>query len=378
MSEELDLAQGLNHVNVLNREDFRLACMVTLVKRREHLDAFEEAFEEYWSAIAWSPWPRDEKLQSLEPIPHPAGDIRRALGGPTSDTGEDVDQREERVRIVTYSPDAPAGRREMTLVDRHQLEAMRRLARGFRRWSATLEGRRFVGSERGEMDFLRTARASLRFGGEWLVVRRRRRKLQRVRLLILWDVSGSMEGHGPLLLALIHSLLRAVPSAEVFAFSTDLRHVTSAIRGRPYRSVLRDISRTLSLARGGTRIGRCLEQFSSGYGGLVDDKTVVLILSDGWDVGDLDLLEKEMRSLRRACRLLVWVNPYADRPGFKPETAGMMRAMPHVDLLVPPTAFLRREEFRRHFSWAPPALNRWLARLSVDQRGMPTGEGLPA
>ncbi len=352
MSEELDLALALEHVRRLNRDDFYLACRSTLVKRGEDMQPFDEAFDDYWSANVIENILQAKRMrhQELEPFQHPAGDMRRAWGGPSTDrAGPEEGSRPEGLRIFVYSPDAPPGRRRMEHMDRRELDAMRRLARRFRRWGATLEGRRFEASSRGEVDFLRTARASLRFGGEWISVRRRRRKLHRARLIILWDVSGSMEGHGPLLIALIHALLRAVPSTQVFAFSTQLEPVTMAFLGRPYSEALVEVSNRLAHARGGTRIGKCLEEFNGRYGGLLDKKTVVLMLSDGWDVGDLDLLDEQLLQLRRRCHLLVWMNPYADRPQFSPEVAGMRRALPHIDLLAPPTALLRRELYDRYF-----------------------------
>ncbi len=371
---ELDLATSLEYVQRLSREEFYLACRTTLVKRPEDLDAFDAAFDEYWAPEVARHAMRAgmERRQSPEPIPHPVGNMRKAWGSPTAgNAAAGPHGMVEDLRILVYSPDAPAGRRQMDFLERRQLEATKRLARGFRRWAATLGGRRFEASLRGEVDFLKTARASLRFGGEWLQVRRRRRKIHRARLTILWDVSGSMEGYGTLLLALIYALLRAAPSTQVFAFSTDLEPVTAALQGRPYSEVLWKVSERLMQARGGTRIGKCLEEFNRRYGGLVDKKTVVMLLSDGWDVGDLDILEEQLRELRRRCHLLVWMNPYADRPDFRPEVAGMRRALPYVDLLVPPSALLKRDVYLRYFRRAISPLTSRRARGLVSRAGAP-------
>lgn len=353
MAEELDLGMALNHVKRLSKDDFHSACKITLVKRAEDLEAFERAFGEYWSATPLAaPGAEDRRPRDLEPSPPSASDVQRPWGSLTraaDQAGSPGVRKVKELRLLVYSPDAPPGQRRVGLVERGELESMKRLARRFRRWAATLGGRHFEPSKRGRLDFQRTARASMRFGGELLLLRRRRRSLRRVRLVILWDVSGSMEGHGHLLLALIYSLLRAVPSAQVFAFSTALEPVTTAIRGRSYPDAAASISRKLTHARGGTRIGKCLEEFSRHYGGLVDRKTVVTVFSDGWDVGDLRLLEEQLARLSRRCHLLVWMNPYADRPDFRPEAAGMRRALPYIDLLAPLTALLDREVHRRYF-----------------------------
>lgn len=352
LGEGIDLAKALEFIDILRREDFYLTCQETLVKRPEDLPAFDAAFNEYWR-----PEVGGEEYEPLglppapELIPQVAGDVGRVWRGldPIDRLASEGGGRLEATWGFIYSPDAPPGRRPLVRLDRRELLAMKHLARRFRRWAATVEGRRRVPSRRGEVDFPRTARASLRLGGEWVVVRRRRRKLLRTRLVILWDVSSSMEGHHALLLGLIYVLLRTIPSTEVFSFSTDLESVTAALRGRPYSQALLEVSRRLTQAHGGTRIGRSLEEFNRRHPGLVDRRTVVLILSDGWDLGDLDLLEAQLAHLRRRCKLLLWMNPYADRPDFRPEVAGMRRALPEVDLLVPPSALVRRDLFQRHF-----------------------------
>jgi uncharacterized protein with von Willebrand factor type A (vWA) domain len=161
-----------------------------------------------------------------------------------------------------------------------------------------------------------------------------------------------MEGHGPRLLGIVYALLRAIPATRLFAFSTDLQPLTGLLRGRPYRDVVRLVGERLRRAGGGTQIGRSLATFQGDYGATVDPRTVVLILSDGWDVGNLELLEDEVAALRRRASLLLWVNPYAERPGFQPEVAGMRRALPYVDLLIPPTALSEPEAYRRWFGHA--------------------------
>lgn len=353
LAEELDLARSLRHVEVLRREDFYLACRTALVKRPEHLTPFDAAFAAFWGSEAGSDegTSSPERVRALDPFPHPAGDLEAVWGTPAPPAR---DPGSEGVgtgtfHLMVYSPAAAAGERHLELLSREELARIKRLARRFRRWAATLRGRRYRPSRRGPVDFRRTTRSSLRHGGEWVRIQRRQRKVSRSRLVLLWDVSGSMEGHAPLILGVIYGLLQSVPATQVFTFSTGLEPVTSHLRGRPYRQAVRELPRRLSRAGTGTRIGQCLADFNRRFRGLVDARTTVLVLSDGWDLGDLDLLERELRALRRRCHRLLWVNPYAHRPDFRPEVAGMKRALPHVDLLVPPTAFAERDAYAESF-----------------------------
>ncbi len=341
--EILDAAEALGHIERLSREDFRMACRSTLVKRWEDLSVFDEAFEEFWRAEASLEESREEAEGS------PAMSQPKDVPMPWGRAGE---ARPEAIALpipFRYSPEGTPRDSSLGAVQRRRLEAMRRVARSFRRWAATREGRRFERRHGGEVDFPRTVRGSLRFGGEWVDLRRRGRRRSRTHLVVLWDISGSMEEYGPFLFPITHSLVRAIPSARVLAFSTQVVDLTPAFTGRPYPEALRRVSGGLQGSRGGTRIGKCLQDFNKRYGGLVDRRTVVMILSDGWDLGELEVLDHELRVLHRRCHRLVWVNPHSEASDYRPEVAGMRTALPYVDLLIPPSALARR-----HPLWMVP------------------------
>lgn len=347
LGEELDLANATSHIEALDRQDFRLACMVTLVKRPEDLARFEATFEEYWGSAGGGATPPPTSSAEAPPAPPPR--YPGVLPLPWGSPGEVTKATAATPWIFRYSPEAPPRGGGIPALPHRQLEPMRRLARRFRRHMATLQGRRHRSGRRGQVDFPRTFRASLRSGGEVLALRRRRRRLQRARLVILWDVSGSMEDHAPLLFALVHALLRAIPSARAFAFSTDVEPLSALLRGRGYREALATASPRLAQAKGGTRIGRCLAEFHRRHGHLIDRRTTVMVMSDGWDLGDLDLLRGEMAELHRRSQTLMWVNPYCDGPGFVPAVAGMRAAQPYVDILIPPGALVERSTYEVYF-----------------------------
>ncbi len=148
-----------------------------------------------------------------------------------------------------------------------------------------------------------------------------------------------MRDHDAVLAALVYNLRRLVRRTRVFAFSTEVREVSPVLAGIPYRISLDVLARALGPAGGGTRIGRCLQDFRRGFGRLVHSWTSVIVLSDGWDLGDTDLLAREVAWLHEKAHRVVWVNPYARDSGFRPETAGMRDALPHVDLFLGPSDF---------------------------------------
>jgi uncharacterized protein with von Willebrand factor type A (vWA) domain len=195
--------------------------------------------------------------------------------------------------------------------------------------------RRRVRSSRGaQLDVRATLRRSRRTGGEPLVAVRRRRRTRPRKLVLLCDISGSME---PYARAYLHLLLSAVRSAraEAFVFATRLTRLTPALRGATPDVALERAGRTARDWSGGTRIGESVKAFNDGYGrrGLARG-SVVIVLSDGWECGDPSLLAEEMARLRRLAFRVVWVNPRKAAPGYAPLTGGMAAALPHVDTLV--------------------------------------------
>lgn len=349
VGEELDAARAALTVRDGIAEDFRLACRVTLLKNPDHARAFDAIFDSYWS--------RDPRLQAVledelnRPRPGMTQTPREAElieGGGGLEEAELAGSAVSRaIRTVLYSSDAPSRPRVLQGIDRAKLQEMERRARHLRRRIATLPGRRFRRFPRGEVDFRQAARRSLRFAGEWIDLPTRDRTLRRTRLLVVWDVSGSMEEHHETHFGLIYALQRVNHNARIFAFGTRLHEVTPYVRAQPYRGALARMESLFTSWGGGTRIGESIAALNEATGSWVDRHTVVMILSDGWDVGNLGLLRKEMARLARRARFVVWLNPNAAAPDFRPYVAGMQTALPYVDLLLSTDVLSSSRAFRR-------------------------------
>jgi len=341
IGSELDLAQAFEFIALSDRQAVLDTCRATLAKSPRDARLVEEAFDEYWASLLREET-EDPSKGAVPRNPPFQGSTRDEF----SRSGAVTVESSGVMRIGVYSPDAPAVGHPLAALDPRRLAAVRAGARRFRRASASLPGRRFEPARQGRIDFPRTVRQSLRHGGEWLDLRRRRRKLQGAEFVVLWDVSGSMKDHDSELFALAYSLHRVARRSRIFAFSTGLEEVTDCVRAQAYSRALRAVSRTLGPASGGTRIGRCLQEFHRRHGSLVRPWTTVLVLSDGWDLGETDVLGRELGWLRRVSRSLVWINPYARRPSFEPATAGMREAVAHLDLLLGPEDFEVARPFR--------------------------------
>ena len=338
----LDCAQALRHISILDRDTFLAACIVTLAKSPEDVPRLIESFDLFWSTYIEPAESKTRLPVSAPSSPPPDGRVSASETAPGFRMTVD---RAGVVRVGLYSPDAPSSGHDLRPLDRRRVVAIRSGVRRFRRHAATRPGRRQAPARRGPIDFPATARHSLRQGGEWVEFRFRKPRKRGAELVVLWDVSGSMRDHEAVLFALVHALHRLVRRTRVFAFGTQLDEVTGLLRGQSYVHAARAASVHLRPMGGGTRIGSCLEDFLRRYARLLHGGTTVVVLSDGWDLGETARLSIALRRLRHLCHLVVWVNPYADDPRFAPATAGMREALPHVDLLLGPGDFESRAGF---------------------------------
>ncbi len=354
IGEEIDVSRALGLLRDPSRADFRVACRVALLKDPSKSTLFDDVFDRYWSLDPTNRDVLERELRGPRPgmTSAPGGTVAVVMEPVIDPSGVDA---AETFRRVLYSRDAPARARLLRGVDREALVGMQRRARRLRRRVATLPGRRYAVAPRGEVDFRQAARRSLRYAGEWMDLPRRARRLARARLVVLWDVSGSMEDRHVEHLGLVYALQRAARDARVFAFGADLHEVTALLRSQPYRTAVARMSTVFRSWGGGTRIGACLARLNADQGPTLDRRTVLVILSDGWDLGDLEVLRKEMASLRRRCGLILWLNPQASDPGFRPEVAGLREALPYVDLLLSTGVLTDPAAFRRELG---PSLGR--------------------
>ena len=334
-----DAVRALDHIDLRDRGELRLALRTLLVGRPEDLPGFDRCFDSFWR-IQLEP---DQGLGGLLAMPPPGeGESEAALTGagkreslaletwgeeeeaePSEPLGvPGLSDREALVAqdFATFSPD------QLDEVYRLTVLIARRLAR-------RLSRRRRPVARRGRIDLRRSLRASLS-RGELIELRYRRRKPRKLRLVLLCDVSGSMDLYSRFLLQFLFAIQNVFNRVETFSFSTRLTRITEHLRGRSYRQVLRRLTEVRDWS-GGTRIGESMAQFNRDWSHLVDQRTIVIVLSDGWDTGDPDLLAAELLRIRRRAGRLIWLNPLLGNPSYEPLTRGMAAALPLVDDFAP-------------------------------------------
>jgi len=219
-------------------------------------------------------------------------------------------------------------------------------ARRTRRWAAG-DGRL--------LDLRRTLRAGLRHGGELVELQRRSPREKPRPLVLICDISGSMEQYTRMLLHFMHTVFSQRRRVEAFLFATRLTRVTRQLAHRGVDRAVSEVSRTVPDWAGGTRIGDALKTFNYRWSRRVlGSRAVVMVISDGWDRGDPEALSAELARLQRSCHRLVWLNPLLGSGDYQPLTRGMQAALPHVDDFMPVHNLTSLEQLARNLNRLSP------------------------
>jgi uncharacterized protein len=347
----LDLVEALPHIDLAVRDEVYYACRALLVHGPEQIAAFDRAFEAFWRVQTAASVVRNRResgqsvLTGMETL---VGDALPA-GTSEADGASSVD-----VAIKTWSDRGGVANKDFadcTGDEQARIAAALSALRwtpGFRRTH------RWVAGSGPRIDLRRAVAASRRTGGDVATLPRRRRRLTPRPLVVLCDVSGSMERYSRMLLLFAHALIRRRPRVEAFLFSTRLTRVTRQMRQRRPDAALSAMSRDVTDWSGGTRIGEALHTFNQRWARRVlNGGPVVLLISDGWDRGDPQQLGREIARLQRSCRRLVWLNPLIGTADYAPLTRGLQAALPYVDDFLPARTLTNFTDLASHLNALP-------------------------
>jgi uncharacterized protein with von Willebrand factor type A (vWA) domain len=237
--------------------------------------------------------------------------------------------------VSSYSDLDVLTKKNFSDLSEEEMQLMMRLLSRLARSIAHQKSRLKKGSKKHRnLDLKRTIRENLRRDGSIQKLYYSERKEKRLKLVLLCDVSKSMDLYSRFFVHLIYAFQNAYDRIETFVFSTALHRVSEILDNNQFDKAFDIISDRVPQWSGGTTIGSCLIQFSEEYGyRLLDRKTIVLILSDGWDTGEVEIMEKAMKDIYKRSRKVVWLNPLAGHPDFSPEAIGMKTALPYIDIL---------------------------------------------
>jgi uncharacterized protein with von Willebrand factor type A (vWA) domain len=323
----VEFARALEELDASRRDDVYWAGRITLVSRREDIETYDRAFELFWDEGASSRARPGPKMRISIPQPHdsvmpPKKTVERNEGG------------EEAVRL-RYSPVEVLRSKDFALYSPEEFAELHRLLADLRLSGALKKSRRLEPAPRGRHDPRRTMRSAMRTGGEALRHRFRRARIQPRKVVLLCDVSGSMAPYSRALLRFLHAGVISGARLEAFSMGTRLTRITKELATRDPDRALKQTAGAVKDLSGGTRLGDTIKEFVDRWGqrGMARG-AVVVVLSDGWDRGDVEVLAEQMQRLSRLAYKVIWVNPLKSAPGYKPLAAGMAAALPHVDVFL--------------------------------------------
>ena len=355
----MDVASALEHIDVRRKSDFYFALRSILIHRQQDLALFDEAFRLFWHQPPGEPAKEGARAEEeSRPRSVPPGDAP-SDDPPAADDPSDLDATNTAGSIdpLSYGQREVSRAKDFAQFTEDELDQAKAMLATLEWDVGTRRTRRWESGEGATIDMRRIVRRNMRYGGEPVILPTRQRLLKPRRLVLICDVSGSMERYSRMLLHFVHSLAGdwgRLSRVEAFLFATRLTRITRAIRRRAAAEDILGVPRQMSDWGGGTRMGDALRMFNIQWGRRVlGHGPVVLLISDGWDRGSPDVLRREMARLQRSCHRLIWLNPLLGSAGYQPLTRGMQAALPFVDDFLPVHNLVSLEALAEHLNALP-------------------------
>lgn len=329
----LPFLSALTVIDLRRPDDVRSAVHAHFGRRRDELPILDRALAAFLRAHA----PETDESASPEAK---ASEREEALTftGRQLKVLDDIEGAEgaEEQEVASYSQAEVLRQKDFDTLTEAEMAEVRRLIRLMRLPAGLTRSRRARAGGHDRLDIRRLLRRSLRFGGELLVFSWKSPTLRPRPLVLLCDISGSMERYTRLLLNFAYALKSASTRVEAFVFATRLTRITRLLRTHDVDAALNRVMASVDDWSGGTRIGESIEAFNRRYARRVlGHGATVAIISDGWDRGDAAQMRHAIARLQRSCHRLIWMNPLMGAPGYEPLTLGLQAALPFVDDFLP-------------------------------------------
>jgi uncharacterized protein len=329
----LPFLSALTVIDLRRADDLRTAVHVHFARRRDELFLLDRALAAFLQANG-----PDGKLRVPSATTATERGAMVTIAGRQLKVLDDDAAAEgaEEQEVASYSQAEVLRQKDFDTLSQAEMAEIRRLIRLMRLPAGLTRSRRARAGGHDRLDIRRLLRRSLRFGGELLVFSWKSPRLRPRPLVLLCDISGSMERYTRLLLNFTYALKSASTRVEVFVFATRLTRITRLLRSHDVDAALNRVMASVDDWSGGTRIGDAIETFNRRYARRVlGHGATVAIISDGWDRGDAAQMRQAIARLQRSCHRLIWMNPLMGAPGYEPLTLGLQAALPFVDDFLP-------------------------------------------
>ena len=334
----IDLSRSLLYIDIANYEDFYAAALATLIINREDMELFTVLFREYWQNPGF---PLEDEHPAGEENngsgPGEARQLRKQLKPADADAPGDAEENDEEPQQIGYSSHELLVKKDIDGMTDKELDEARKIIAELIAILANRKSRRFSPAKSGrQLDFRKIYRRSMPYGEYCLKLAYKTHRLKKNKLILFCDVSGSMERYSRFLIQLICAMGAKISNIEVAVFSTRMTSITPYLNRRDIDEVIKQMSDQVHDWAGGTNIGGCLRELNEQQAHqMLSSHTIAVILSDGWDQGDADLMRAEMEQLRRRVKKIIWLNPLLGNANYQPLCKGMQTALPFLDYFLP-------------------------------------------
>lgn len=342
LSQVLDASHSVDLVDIGAKDDFRALLRANLISQKEDFPAFDMLFDCFWREQGYERVPMETMEIQGTPTESDAPEGGDEEGGLEEAAAESLAKENlplenlDEFSVPTYSPQELMNRKDFSEMGVDESRAVARAILLIATKIATqISRRKKVGRKGNVVDPRWTMRKSMKYGGEVIDLVHRKKRIKKTKVILLCDVSGSMDCYSRFLIQFMYGLQNELWGVETFVFSTSLSRITHLIRTKDIVNALEKISGSILGWSGGTNIGRSLHSFNRNFApSMVTHRTVVVIISDGWDRGDVSLLEREMQDLKRRCKKIIWLNPLLASENYEPLCKGMQAALPYLDMFL--------------------------------------------
>lgn len=333
VKEETEILNFLDYHTLKSRENLKLALKAVVAKNEFQFHHFDHDFDDFWNQLSKgvdskikhqanrNPKHQNTKTPSLD-------SLKNWLYN--KDTSEQLN-------LARFSPLETLTQKDFSSMDEEELRLIDQLLKRITRQMANQKSRlRIRSKKRLQIDLRQTIQANMRAGGDLQYIRYSEKKLKRLKIVVIADVSKSMELYSRFFIHLIYAFQNSYDKINTWVFSTAVHDVSNLLDHYEFDKAYQLIAERVPQWSGGTKTGACLSMFNEQRRGWsIDKKTIVFIISDGWDTGEADVLSHEMSVIHKRSKKVIWLNPLAGNPNFSPEVSGLKAAMPYIDAHTP-------------------------------------------
>ena len=336
----VDAVTAVSLVGLNSRNDFYWTLHAIFIKRNEHRELFNQAFHIFWRnpnlLERMMNLSLPQELTDKDKNKNPEESFRRVVeafssAGQSEKTNEE--ERDKTEATLTWSPGESLSEKDFEKMSTEEVKEAIAVIKTLRLSNMEVPTRRFCARQTGKtIDMRRTIRQSLKCSGGFIPIMYKTRKIRRPPLVVICDISGSMERYSRMLLHFMHAVTNDRDRVFTFLFGTRLTNVTRSLRNKDVDIALEHVGKEVLDWSGGTRIGPCLAEFNKYWSRRVlSQGGITILISDGLDRDEAAGLDVEMARLHRSSRKLIWLNPLLRYTGFEPKSLGIKTMLPHVD-----------------------------------------------